>query len=87
MMDMTGMARMMGVTPEQLQAAQQTGQHMRMVIKKFRTKGVVEVHYIPTDDQMKETLPSWVDSIAAQVAQGHYTLFGIQGEIQTVKES
>lgn len=86
MMDMAGAARMMGITPEQMQVAQQLGQHVRMVIKKNRAKGIVEIRYIPTDDQMAHVIPNLIDNLVNQVSQGHYTLFGMQGEIQTVRE-
>jgi len=86
MMDISGMARMMGITPEQLQEAQRIGQRTSMVIKKYRTRGMVEVHYIPGDDEARAAVPELVDNLAAQVAQGHHLLFGMRGEIQTVRE-
>ena len=79
---------MFGFGPEHTQAAREVGKHLKIEIRKCPREGKIEVRYLafdPADTKALETAANGVDTLAAQLAYMHDTIFGMKGEIIHVK--
>jgi heptaprenylglyceryl phosphate synthase len=75
---------MFGITPQQMQAAQEVGKHIKIEIRKCPREGRLEIRYIainPGDAQASETAANAVNNLAEQVAGMHDMMFGMKGQI------
>jgi predicted RecB family endonuclease len=75
---------MFGFSPEQMQSAREVGKHLRTEIRKCPREGRLEIRYLaihPGDTKALETAAGAVDTLAAQLAYMHDTMFGMKGEI------
>jgi len=75
---------MLGISPQQMQAAQELGKRLRIEIRKCPAKGRLEVRYIaidPEDAQAHETAANGVNTLAEQLAYMHDAMFAMKGEI------
>ena len=77
---------MFGLTPEQIAAGKEVGEHLRMQITKYPQEGRLEVRYtlINPEDAKIFDMCTAVDKLAEQLAYGHATMFGMKGEIINV---
>jgi len=75
---------MMGFDPQQMQAAREMGKHLRLEVRKCPREGRLEIRYIavnPEDPRFQGTIVNCVESLAAQMAMIHDTMFGMKGKI------
>ena len=74
---------MFGLTPEQIAAGKEVGNHLRMEIRVHHQEGRVEIKYIliNPEDAKKFDMANAVDKLAEQLAYGHSMMFGMQGKI------
>ena len=75
---------MMGLDPQQMQAAREIGKHVRLEMKKSAKQGRLEIQYIPLDPEdpkAQAAIANCVESFAMQMATLHDTFFGIKGKI------
>ncbi len=72
---------MFGVSPQQMAAAKEVGQHLRMEIIKRRKAGRLEVRFIPINPGEDFDMGKPVDSLCDQLAYGFATMFDIKGKI------
>jgi len=81
-------AGMFGFSPEQMHAAQEVGRHLGIEIRKCPREGKLEIRYLaidPADTKALETAANGVDTLAAQIAYMHDTIFSMKGEIIHVR--
>ncbi len=71
---------MFGITPEQMEAGKEVGQHLTMEVRKSRKRGTVEVRYIKANPNEDFDLGMAVDKLAEQLIWGHRTFFGMTGK-------
>jgi len=75
---------MFGVSPEQMQAAKQIGQLLKVEIKKCPREGRIEIRYVslhPKDKQSQEAIAGLVNNFAGQMAYLHDMLFSMKGDL------
>ena len=77
---------MFGMSQEQLAAGKGIGQHVKMEIRKYRRGGRLEIKYIliNPEDAATFSIPEAIDQLAQQLMWGHYTFFGMKGEMVDV---
>jgi len=75
---------MMGLDPQQMQAAREIGKHVRLEMRKSVKQGRLEIQYIavnPEDTKAQAAIINCVESFAMQMAAMHDTFFGMKGKI------
>jgi hypothetical protein len=75
---------MMGLDPQQMQAAREIGKHVRLEMRKSVKQGRLEIQYVavnPEDTKALDAIANCVESFAMQMAAMHDTFFGIKGKI------
>jgi hypothetical protein len=75
---------MFGISPEQMQAAKQVGQVLKVEIRKCPREGRIEIRYVrlhPEDQESQKAAAAIVDSFAGQMAYLHDTLFAMKGNL------
>lgn len=77
---------MFGLNPQQMEAAKEIGQHMKMEIRKHHREGRLEVRYVLVNPEEAAgfSVPQAIDQLAQQLMWGHYTFFGMKGELVDV---
>ena len=77
---------MFGVSPQQMEAAKEIGQHLRMEIRKYHKDGRLEVRYILNNpqDAVSFSVPQAIDQLAEQLMWGHSTFFDMKGKVINV---
>ena len=78
---------MMGLDPEQMQAAREIGKHVRLEMRKSVKQGRLEIQYIainPEDPKALDAIANCVESFAMQMAAMHDTFFGMKGKITNI---
>ena len=75
---------MMGLDPQQMQAAREVGKQLRLEVRKYPGEGRLEIRYVainPEDPRSQITITNCVEGLAMQMAVIHDTLFGMKGKI------
>ena len=75
---------MFGVSPQQIQAAHEIGNHLKIEIRKCPREGRLEIKYLainPEDNKAIETAANGIDTLAEQLAYMHDAMFGMKGKI------
>jgi len=76
---------MFGVSQQQMEAAKEIGQHIKMEIRKYRKQGKVEVQFFLVNPELDYDLGSPVDHISHQLAWGFANFFDIKGKIREME--
>lgn len=76
---------MAGISRQQMEQAQEVGQHMGMEIAKHRKEGRLEVRFYLLNPKDSLDLGEPVDQLCDQLAWGFSTMFGIKGKIVNVE--
>jgi hypothetical protein len=75
---------MFGISPEQMQAAKQVGQLLKVEIRKCPREGRIEIRYVSLhekDKQSQEAIAGLVNNFSGQMAYLHDTLFAMKGDL------
>ena len=76
---------MMGISPQQMEQAQEVGRHLRMEITTYKREGRMEVKYILANPDEPVDLGRFIEQLCQQLMYGHKTMFGITGKIRDVE--
>ena len=76
---------MFGVSPKQMEDAQEVGRHLGMQIVKHRKEGRLEVRFFLLNPGESYDLGEPVDKLCDQLAWGFSTMFGVKGKIVNVE--
>ena len=75
---------MMGLDPQQMQAAREVGKRLRLEVRKCPKEGRLEVRYVAVnaeDPGAQDAIANCVENFAVQMAMIHDTFFGMKGKI------
>ena len=75
---------MMGLDPQQMQAARELGKRLRLEVSKCPKEGRLVIRYIAVnteDPGAQDAIANCVENFAVQMAMMHDTLFGMKGKI------
>ena len=78
---------MMGLDPQQMQAAREIGKHVRLEMRKSVKQGRLEIQYIavdPEDPKALAAIANCVESFTMQMAAMHDTFFGMKGKVTNI---
>jgi hypothetical protein len=81
---MTFNSGMMGLDPQQMEAARELGRCLKLEVRKCPREGRLEIRYIAINGEepgAQDAIANCVETLAMQMAMIHDTFFGMKGKI------
>ena len=76
---------MFGINPQQMEAAKEVGQHLRIEIRKYHKQGKLEVQFFLVNPDENYDLGRPVDQVCDQLSWGFANIFDMKGKIVDVE--